>query len=90
MLKVATPLPFNVPVPRVVAPFLKVTVPLAVPAPGDAALTVAVKVTDWPKTDGFTEDVKAVVVEALFTTWLTAELVLVSKLESPAYSAVML
>ena len=46
VLKVATPLPFKVPVPRVVAPFLKVTVPLAVPAPGETALTVAVNVTD--------------------------------------------
>ena len=46
-------------------------------------LTVAVKVTDWPKTEGFAEDVKVVVVFALFTTWLTTELVLVTKLVSP-------
>jgi len=54
------------------------TVPVAV-----ELLTVAVKVTDWPKSEGFTEDAKAVVVLALLTTWLTTELVLVTKLESP-------
>ena len=59
------------------------TVPVAVPAPGVVVATVAVKVTDCPKTEGFTEDVNAVVVLALFTTWLTAVLVLVTKLESP-------
>ena len=37
----------KVPVPREVLPFLKVTVPVGVPAPGEAAATVAVKVTDW-------------------------------------------
>jgi len=46
-------------------------------------LTAAVKVTDWPKTEGFAEDVKVVVVLALLTTWPTAELVLVTKLASP-------
>jgi phosphate/sulfate permease len=30
---------------------------------------VAVKVTDWPKTDGFGAEVTAVVVLALLTTW---------------------
>ena len=59
------------------------TDPAAVPAPGAVAATVAVKVTDSPKTEGFTEDVNTVVVLALFTTWLTAELVLVTKLTSP-------
>ena len=39
----------SVPVPRVVEPSLKVTVPVGVPAP---ELTVAVKVTAWPKTEG--------------------------------------
>jgi len=59
------------------------TVPAAVPAPGETAATVAVKVTDCPKSEGFTEDINAVVVLALFTTWLTTELVLVTKLELP-------
>ena len=42
--KVATP-PERVPVPRVAAPSLKVTVPDGTPAPGPTAVTVAVKVT---------------------------------------------
>ena len=71
----------NVTEPREVAPSKNSTVPLAVPAPGEVAATVAVKVIDCPKTEGFVEDVNVVVVLALLTTWLTAELVLVTKLE---------
>src|SRR5437899_4990846 len=41
----------KVPTPKLVEPSLKVTVPVAVPAPGEVTLTVAVKVTDWPNTD---------------------------------------
>ena len=89
MDKVAVP-DERVPVPMMIEPFLKVTVPLAVPAPGETGLIVAVKVIDSPKTEGLTEDVNDVVVLALSTTWLTAELVLVTKLESPEYTAVML
>ena len=59
------------------------TDPVAVPAPGVVVATVAVKVTDCPKSEGFTEDVNAVVVLALLTTWLTAVLVLVTKFELP-------
>ena len=40
------------------------TVPVAVPTPGAVVATVAVKVTDCPKTEGFAEDVNAVVVLA--------------------------
>ena len=64
---VATPLALSVPVPRVVEPSLKVTVPVGVPEPGAVALTVAVKVTDCPYVDGLVELVRAVVVAA----WLT-------------------
>ena len=88
MDKVAAP-DVRVPVPMMLEPFLKVTVPEAVPAPGAVAATFAVKVTDSPKTEGVVE-ANVVVVLALLTTWLTAELVLVTKLESPPYSAVML
>ena len=70
-------------VPREVEPSKNSTVPVAVPAPGETAATVAVKVIDSPKTEGFAEDVNAVVVLALLTTWFTAELVLVMKLASP-------
>ena len=81
MDKVAVP-DERIPVPIVVEPFLKVTVPVAVPAPGETAATVAVKVTDSPKTEGVVE-ANVVVVLALSTTWLTAGLVLVTKFASP-------
>ena len=54
MDKVAVP-DVKVPVPMIVEPFLKVTVPVAVPAPGETALTVEVKVTDSPNTEGVVE-----------------------------------
>ena len=82
---VAAP-PLSVPVPRVVLPSLNVTVPVGVPLAGAAAATVAVNVTDWPKTDGFDEDVTAVVLLAWFTTcgFVFSEPVLVAKFASPA------
>ena len=52
MVRVATPAPSSVPVPRLVAPSEKVTVPAGVPAPGATTVTVAVSVTGWPKADG--------------------------------------
>ena len=53
--------------PMVVAPSLKVTMPLGIPEPleGD---TVAAKVTCWPKLLGFGEDVTVVVDEFFVTT----------------------
>jgi hypothetical protein len=42
-----------------VVPSRKVTVPVGVPVAGATAETVAVKVTDWPGSDGLTEDVSA-------------------------------
>ena len=74
MLKVAV-VPDNVPVPRFVAPSKNVTVPVGVP---DAPLIVAVKVTLCAIVDGLTDDVTAVVVVALFTTWIKTEEVLVA------------
>jgi hypothetical protein len=47
-----------------VAPSLNCTDPVGVPAPGAVTLTVAVKVTDCPKTDGLAEEPTAVVVAA--------------------------
>src|SRR5262249_4752501 len=70
-------------VPSVVVPNLNVTVPVGAPA---AALTVAVSVTDCPKTLGLAElasDVE-VVVDELLTTWTTADDVLPVTLPSPA------
>jgi hypothetical protein len=82
VLKVAV-FPVRVPVPSVVAPSLKVTMPLGVPAPGEVTLTVAVNVTDCPKTDGVPEEATVVVVAALLTVWVRAELALPVKLTSP-------
>src|SRR3989442_11917406 len=69
---VVTPPPVdNVPVPSVVEPSLKVTVPVGLAAaalPGELTLTVAVKVTHWPETEGLTEETTVVVVSALLTT----------------------
>src|SRR5438876_9579523 len=45
-----------------VPPSLKVTFPVGVPEPGLLAVTVAVKVTDCPNTDGLAEELTAVVV----------------------------
>jgi hypothetical protein len=56
----------------------------------DEGVTVAVKVTDWPKTEGFVEEVRVVVVampEGLIMTE-TALDVLPVKLGAPEYSAV--
>jgi hypothetical protein len=47
--------PDRVPVPIGEPPSRNVTVPVGVPDPGATALTVAVKVTDCPDTDGFAE-----------------------------------
>ena len=66
--RVAMPELLRVALPRVIGPFLNVTVPVGVPEPGAVALTVAVKVTDCPKTDGLTDEVTVVEVLALFTT----------------------
>jgi hypothetical protein len=87
--KVATPEPLSVPVPIVATPSLKVTVPVGVPAPGALAVTVAVNVIDWPKTEGLADGVKAVLLLAGLTVWLIAVEVLVTKLASPPYTAVI-
>lgn len=57
---VATP-PVSVDVPKTVAPFVKVTVPVT------AVGSVAVKVTDWPGVEGFTDEIKVTVGVALLT-----------------------
>jgi hypothetical protein len=62
---------------------------VGVPLPDEGA-TVAVKLTDWPKIEGFVEEVRVVVVampEGLIVTE-TALDVLTVKLESPRYCAV--
>jgi hypothetical protein len=68
-----------------VAPSLKVTVPVGVPVP----VTVAVNVTDWPKTDGFTLETSTVVDAVEFTTCVRMLEVLPLSFASPPYTAVM-
>lgn len=68
---------------------LNVTVPVGVPAPGDVTVTVAVIVTDCPTTDGFGETETVLEVLAGFTVCERAPEVLVVKLLSPPYTAVM-
>ena len=60
VVKVAVPLAIE-PAPKVAEPSRKVTVPVT------PAGTVAVKVTDWLKMDGFSEEVSETVVVALLT-----------------------
>jgi hypothetical protein len=66
-------------VPRELAPSKNSTVPVG---PKDG-LTVAVNVTVCPVDEGFSDDVNAVVVLALFTVCVIAEDVLTAKLASP-------
>ena len=58
--------------------------PVGVPAPGEAAATVAVKVTGCPKTDGLAVELTVVVLESWLTTCGEASVpVEVWKLPSP-------
>jgi hypothetical protein len=82
-VNVALP-PARLAVPRVEPPSRKVTVPVGVPAPGETALTVAVKVTAWPDADGFTDEVTVAELLALLTVWVIAAEVLLVKFVSPA------
>jgi hypothetical protein len=76
-------------VPRLVLPSKNVTVPVGVPAPAPVTETAALNVTGWPYTDGFTEELTVVLVDALLTIWMRGELVLGAKLLSPPYLAVI-
>src|SRR6266487_4300184 len=77
----------SVPVPSVVVPSLKVTVPVGVPKLWSE--TVAVNVTDWPNTEGFVEEVNVVVVLSLLTVCVSVGEVLPLTLASPPYTAVI-
>jgi hypothetical protein len=70
-------------VPSFVEPSKNVTVPLGVPAPGAVTEIVAVRTTGCPYVDGFRLEVTEVVVDALFTFWVTAGEVLLALSVSP-------
>jgi len=67
----------------VTPPSWKLTVPVLVPDAGAVAVTVAVKVTLWPETEGLTDDASAVVVLPMFTVCVSGAEVLGLKLTSP-------
>ena len=68
---------------------MNVTVPPGIPAPGATAATVAVTVTDCPKTDGLAEDATVVVVAAAFAAWLSGAEALAANSVLPAYATVI-
>ena len=70
VLNWATPAVESVALPSVVAPSMKVTVPVGVVVDCGEA-TVAVKVTFCPKVEGFSDEVSVVVVGAPLTTSTT-------------------
>jgi len=82
-MSVATLVPSSVPVPSVVEPSMNVTVPVGTPAPGALAATVAVNVTDCPKTEGLAADDTELLVADWFTVCVNAEDELVAKFVSP-------
>ena len=65
VMNVAVPLFRVTGEPRLLIPSLNCTVPpVGIPEPGGTAETVAVKVTVWPKDEGFAEDETLVEVRA--------------------------
>ena len=88
VMKVATP-PVSVGLPRMVEPSWNVTVPVGAPAPGLTTATVAVRVTDCPKTDEEGLALRDVVVPAWLTVCEAIAEVLPVKLASPRYWAVI-
>ena len=74
--------------PRTVLPSVNVTIPVGVPEPTSASLTVAVKVTGCTLLIVLEDDVTEVVVLSLLTAWFS-EALLAASLLSPLYVAVM-
>ena len=75
--------------PKLVAPSLNVTVPVGVTDP-DVCVTVAVNVTDWPNTDGLSDEINVVVVPALLTAINGLVLVLAASALSVAVTELLL
>src|SRR5437879_2083160 len=67
LVRMACPEALTVTLVGVPPSMVNATVPVRVPAPGATGLTVAVKPTGWPATDGLAEDASVVVVSALLT-----------------------
>ena len=71
------------PIPNVVVPSAKVTLPVGIPAPGATAVTVAVNVTSWPALEGLADDITVVLVDAWLTVWVAVDEVPEAKTVSP-------
>src|SRR5689334_10539590 len=71
VLSVAAPALSSWTTPMLVVPSKNSTDPAGVAVPA-SAVTVAVKVTDWPDTDGFGDASRAVVVDTAPTLWVAA------------------
>lgn len=67
---------------------MNVTLPVGVPGPGPVTATAAVKVTDWPATEGLGAAVNVVVVDAWLTTNVNGADELAVKFVSPPYDKV--
>src|SRR5438105_12216692 len=93
VVKVAWPAAVTVPVPKVLAPSLNVTVPLGVFELEALGVTVAVNVTAWPNSAGLGEAASVVVVAMAdggeVTVCVSAAEVLPLKFVSPPYTAVI-
>jgi hypothetical protein len=83
LLRFAFPVLSRLAIPRVVVPSLKRTAPVGLPLL-PCVVTVALKVTLWPRALGLGELVSIVTVAALFTICETVADVEPTKLESPA------
>jgi hypothetical protein len=81
VLKAACPDELRVPVPIGAPPSLNVTLPVR---PATLEVTRAVKVTIWPATAGFLDELTLVEVDALLTVCVTGADVLARKLALPA------
>ena len=88
VVTVAMPLT-SVPVPRAVDPHVNVTAPVGMPVPGELGLTVALIVSDCPKTEGAGEVTTVVVVPAWFTVCDRAAEELLVKSGAPPYVTVI-
>ena len=62
VISVASPEESSAALPNGDAPSRNLTVPTGLPDAGASTLTVAVNVTAWPKTEGFTEELTAILV----------------------------
>lgn len=74
---------------RVVEPSVKLTVPVAAPEPGEAALTVAVKVATWVRADGLGAEETVTTTEFLLMVSPNGPDVLPEKFVSPPYEPVI-